>query len=375
MGKRIELKATVGERGALTAEASSGSVRIDVEELIDLSPEEYKAAQENEKKAKSEKKKSGTYKRSAHLTEQSLKYTYPKDGVEDLFSALVDEEVKERILAEGAREGIAEGIKLNPAETKVIDALCKLLHHKSQNHDPKEKNYYTGNEGNIVDKIRNSKGITAPALCFTLYEFTKEYKGGDVPSGKDLENVGSILRELSEKRFLIRYKETISKKGGFKTVNEIESFEKIINLPTARQTQLDPTGKELSKQEQTLIILHPIFRSQIDSKFIIYPDDIVQRTILAYGSPNVSGPTLKLRDYLLSELSAKRYSPKIALHRLYYKLNEKWMREGRKKRVKEFTDIALETVKRLGLLLDYKIEPSKANGELIVIFSLNKDFL
>ena len=45
----------------------------------------------------------------------------------------------------------------------------------------------------------------------------------------------------------------------------------------------------------------------------------------------------------------------------------------RKKKVKEYTDKALETVKSLGLLLSYEIKPS-SSGEPKVIFHLNKDW-
>jgi hypothetical protein len=50
------------------------------------------------------------------------------------------------------------------------------------------------------------------------------------------------------------------------------------------------------------------------------------------------------------------------------------MRESRKKKVKEYTDKALETIKNLGLLKSYKIEPAKTTGEPKVVFTLNKDF-
>ena len=70
-------------------------------------------------------------------------------------------------------------------------------------------------------------------------------------------------------------------------------------------------------------------------------------------------------------MSRKTYSPEIYLDRLYYLLNEKWMKEGRKKKVKEFTDKALETCKTMGMIKEYKIEPG-ATGEPKVIFTLNK---
>jgi hypothetical protein len=49
------------------------------------------------------------------------------------------------------------------------------------------------------------------------------------------------------------------------------------------------------------------------------------------------------------------------------------MRESRKKKVKEYTEKALETVKNLGLLLSYEIKTA-STGEPKVVFTLNKDW-
>ena len=49
------------------------------------------------------------------------------------------------------------------------------------------------------------------------------------------------------------------------------------------------------------------------------------------------------------------------------------MKESRRKKVKEYTDKALETVKALGLLLSYEVTTG-ATGEPKVTFKLNKDW-
>ena len=49
------------------------------------------------------------------------------------------------------------------------------------------------------------------------------------------------------------------------------------------------------------------------------------------------------------------------------------MKEGRKKKVKEFTEKATDTVKALGLLLSYEITRG-ATGEEKVTFRINKDW-
>jgi hypothetical protein len=73
----------------------------------------------------------------------------------------------------------------------------------------------------------------------------------------------------------------------------------------------------------------------------------------------------------MRELSSEHYTPEIYLDRLYWMLGEKWMKESRRKKVKEYTDRALDTVKAMGLLLSYEIKTG-ATGEEKIIFTLDK---
>lgn len=315
----------------------------------------------------------GKFKRSGHLTDQILKYTYPKDKSEQLslWDVLKDGTKTDIEVAGVERTQVVEGIKLSPSEIKIIDCLCKLLHENSQNLEPKKEGYYTGNLNPELVEYGDDK-TSAPKLAFTLYELTKEYKGGETIGGKDVENVKQILTELNSKQFLIRYTETTKGKNGEWIKKEYEAFRRLIDVD--RATLSYGVGDiEQYKKTETVILLNPIFRRQIDSKFILYPNDINKRTIIAYGSHNVSDIALRLRDYLMRELSSKHYTPEINLDKLYYLVAEKWMRESRKKKVREYTEKALETVKDLGLLLSYEIKTA-STGEPKVVFTLNKDW-
>jgi len=317
----------------------------------------------------------GKFRRAGHLTDQILKYNYPKDKSPQLsiFDSL-QEGTKRHIEVAGVEVAeIVEGIKLSPSEIKVIDCLCKLLHETSQTSDAKREDYYSGNIGYELVEYGEEKKTPAPKLAFTLYELTREYKGGEYVAGKDIENIKQILTDLDNKKFLLSYVETTKKKDGGRIERKIEDFRKLIHIVKISQTEYSKEDVELSKKEETVILLNPIFRRQIDSKFILYPNDINRRTIIAYGSHNISDTALRLRDYLIRELSSKRYQPEISLDKLYYQLAEKWMRESRKKKVKEYTEKALETVKALGLLLSYEIKTS-STGEPKVVFQLNKDW-
>jgi hypothetical protein len=320
-----------------------------------------------------EEVKVGKYKRSGHLTDQMLKYNYPKDnkGQLSIFDNL-GEATKKEIETIGGVEitEIVEGIKLSPSETKVIDCLCKLLHENSQTFEPKKEDYYSGNKDLELVNF-GGENTLAPKLSFTLYELTKEYKGGDIPTGKDVENVKKILTELDTRQFLLSYVETTKTKGGGRVEKKIEEFKKLIHIIKISETEFNKEDIELNKREESIIMLNPIFRRQIDSKFILYPNDINKRTIIAYGSHNLSEIALRLRDYLIKELSCKHHNPEINLERLYYLLAEKWMRESRKGKVKEYTEKAIETVKTLGLIKTYEIKTG-ANGQDKVVFTLNE---
>lgn len=337
--------------------------------------DEYLNYKEDELPPELRDEKINKFRRSGHLTDQILKYNYPKDHKRKeltLFDNL-KEETKDKIdTLKVEKSTLVEGIKLSPSEHKVIDSLSKLLHSKSQNLDPKEDGYYSGNMDSQAVTF-GGQNMKATKLAFTIYELTKEYKGGEAISGKDVDNVKLILRELQDKKFLISYIENTIREDGTRKERKMEGFESLINILKLSETEFNKADIEISKKEDTIILLHPIFNHQIDSKYIQYPEDINKRTLIAYGSHNVSETTLRLREYLARELSSKRYSPEIGMDRLYWLLNEKWMKQSRKKKVREYTMKAIATVKALGLLESYEITQGKT-GEDKIVFKLNKDW-
>lgn len=328
------------------------------------------------KEAKKVKKEKGKYKRSGHLQDQILKYRYPKDNNIQLnvFDTLKETTQNQIIESKEERSGIVEGILLSPSQTKVIDSLCKLLHENSQNLKPENKDYYNGNKGLEIVTFSGNPNTPAPRLGFTLYQLTKEYKGGDTPTGKDVQNVKQILTDLDNKKFLLSYTETTKTKGGGRIEKKIEDFRRLIYILKLTKTEFSNKNIELSKKEEMLIVLNPVFNRQINSKFILYPNDINKRTIIAYGSHNVSEITLRLRDFLMRLKASPKLNRDILLDRLHFQLAEKWMKESRRKKVKKYTEKALEVVIDLGLLESFEIIPSKTTGEPKIIFTINEDF-
>ena len=72
--------------------------------------------------------------------------------------------------------------------------------------------------------------------------------------------------------------------------------------------------------------------------------------------------------------ASPRLNRDILLDRLYFQLAEKWMKESRRKKVKEYTEKALEVVIDLGLLESFEIIPAKTTGEAKIIFTINDSF-
>lgn len=318
----------------------------------------------------------GMYRRAGHLTDQMLKTYNPNDSSSQssIFDSLKESTQKDIQDVVGIETTeIVEGIRLSSSETKIIDCLCKLLHERSQTSEPDKESYYSGNKGYELVKFGEDNNTPAPKLAFTLYELTQEYKGSKSISGKDVDNVKVILNGLDSKRFLLSYIETTLKQDGSRIERKVEDFRKLIHIVNISETEYTKENVEFSKKEETVVTLSPIFRRQIDSKFILYPNDITRRTAIAYGSSNISEAAIRLRDYLMRELSSKRYEPEMSLDKLYYLLAEKWMRESRKKKVKQFTDKAIETVTALELLLKHEIVPD-SKGESKIIFYLNKEW-
>jgi hypothetical protein len=332
----------------------------------------------------------GSYKKSAHLVDQILKYDYPKDKKKNRQPELFDiwEENKkeiERISETGEILDRETGNKiealnnLSAPELKIIDCLCLLLHKKSQISDPKKADYFTGDKGYEIEAYNFKSGnkliqssTPAPNLSITYFELAKIYNSRDQIGGRDIEDIRLSLQDLSEKKFFISYFEKVKNSKGEYSMIEIQTVRPIIYVDKAILSK-GINNIEESKKTSFIITLHPIFRRQIDSKFISYPEDINKRTLIAYGNSNISDITIKLREDLMRALSDKHYDYEIYQDRLYWKVGEKYMRQSRKSLVKKFLNKAIETIKKLGLLESYDIITGET-GEPKYLFKLNKNF-
>jgi hypothetical protein len=326
-------------------------------------------------------KKSGKHRGPGHLFDEMLKPGKPI--IQGKLFGEMDEDTKNLIEGKGVEiKHVVQGVQLSAAERKLVGCFIKLLHHRSETNSDQVENNYLGNSDDweemdrkvIVQVKKTIQTIPAPELVFTMYELAKEYKGGETPSGKDIENVTEVLRGLDRRDFLFSYTETIKLKKGGKIERKVEDYKKLIHIKKLSETKYGEDDIEVSKREETTVQLNPIFREQIDTKFIEIPDDMIKRLEIAAGTSKITEVSLKLVDYLTRYTSTQGEKHEIGLEKLYNILAAKWMEQSRKKLVKQQTSKAVEICKRLGLLKEWNEVPAK-NGEIKVVFVINKEWI
>jgi hypothetical protein len=331
--------------------------------------------QERLENYRTEAKKKAKFKKPGHLVDQMLKTAPKKSNPLDLFSEL-SEETRTELQGEGVEitRELFSGINLTASEMKIQDTFSILLSQQSQTEDPEKPNYYTGIEEKKQDSFLGGKGAIAPSIEFSLYTIAKEFKGGKTPTGKDLENVKTILTELEKKKFFHSYTEIRTDKKTKRSLTiERTGYKHLFEIEKVKFTLKDGEGKQTNKGETIVVVLSPIYREQIESKYILQPLDIIQQLTLANGSPNIPLATYNLKEYLFRELSSKHYECKITARKLYETLEPKLMQVPRLQQAKENTTRAIETMTSLGLLERHEIGTSKV-GEAMFTFYLNKNF-
>jgi hypothetical protein len=317
------------------------------------------------------------FRQSGHLTDQTLKYKHPSSRQMSLFDVLSNETVEK--IQETKFEVKAEGIRLTPPEDRILKALCRLLHEKcdtlSEEFDPNDGAFQLCPYG----KDQKAK---APILRISPSELYKAYLDRLDYSGEEIKFIKKTLNDLSRKMFLIIYdrKRTVKNKT---VTDRIEEFQPLVKIMSFHEGLSDAELKKLEagdqnirdKRGELIIGLNPIFIDQIGSKYIEYPSDINKRTTIAAGGHlHVTESIIVLRDYMLREISANREQAEINEDRLPYLLHlEGYLKRRRKKQVQERITKAIDTVKNLGIIKDFKCVIG-SKGQSKYIFFLNKDF-
>lgn len=274
------------------------------------------------------------------------------------------------------------GIKLTPSEDKIFITLCNLLRDKSENNDTKSDKFYTGNEKSNLIGYDNGVKLKSTTMRITRAELYKDYLGKSEYSGKEIANVEKILKSLCDKKYLIIW-ERHYKKNNKDLVDRMEDVQPLIKysdyfegITKQENKRLNQGDMKLRAKKGDLIIqFNPIVTDQIDSKYIEYPEDINQRTIIASdGKQKVTDSIIAFRDYMMREISAKRSKSELNESTLIDQLRlTEYATKGRKKLVTQRINEAIEASKKLGLILEFTTEIG-TQGQLKYNFKLNCDF-
>lgn len=324
-----------------------------------------------------------THKKARLLTNQQ---TRSHSTQMDIFNSLGDD-IKSEIETDTKKKPPKiYGPALTTREHLLIDAIQKLLHQKSEIYDTTSEKYYAGNyepkdgskvmKFDVPTKSSYTEERTSPAIKFTRNELAKEFTGGRTPSGKDQAEAMEILRKIAGRKYLFVYEEKLpDSKDGNPRRREIEHYTQLFELLIDRDLEGDKKTKtEKIIREEIAIRLHPIFRTNIDTKFITAPDDIIRRTRAASGGREIDHATLQLRDYLLQEHSQKRYNVKISVSKLYSIIAEKYRLRKDYPTCRKKMMQGIEICKNLGILEGWKEEPG-AGGEPMIIFALCREWI
>jgi hypothetical protein len=117
---------------------------------------------------------------SGHFVDQKLKYKEPA------LSENISQETQEKV----GEEIRTEGIKLSPPQDKLINALMKLLHEKSEHSNQFSENFYGGNsETMIVPYGGSGQQEKARVIRISPSELYTSYLDKTDYSGKEIENI------------------------------------------------------------------------------------------------------------------------------------------------------------------------------------------
>ena len=321
---------------------------------------------------------------SGHYIDQKLKY----EEQLDLFDLLPETREELQRDESSSWENIRIGIAPTPTQDKYINACLNLLHRKSntridaKNIPAEPSKFY---RGNLPERQRSLRGLgdKIPALVITPHELYKEFAQSDNYSGETINIVKRTQEELTKKHYLMLYKRKRKDKAGKEYIDRIEEYQPLHRVITYREGLTAEEDKLLDKDPSKLInsktkwllLFHPVYIDQLDTKYVLTPPDISKRTETASGGAHkVTEAIISLRDYLLRALSNKNYEIIIDKSKLPEILKlQGYIKSGRKKLITQKLQDSIQAVINLGLATEVK-EIYGKNKQPQYQFILNKDF-
>jgi len=176
----------------------------------------------------------------------------------------------------------------------------------------------------------------------------------------------------------MRHTETYTnKKTGAKAIIDRTGYRTLFDIDEATLTLEDRNGNQTAKGKTFIVVLNPIYREQIEGRFILQPLDIIQQLTLATGSPNIPLATHRLKEYIFQIIAQKPKGypeHKIGARKLYEKLEPKLMQVPRIAKAKENTTRAIQTLVKMEIIDRYELGKSQI-GEDMYTFYINKNYL
>lgn len=320
--------------------------------------------------------KSSTYIQSGYYGDMKLKHRYKelKKGVDTTL------EFEDKGLAQFIKEEkIVLGIRLSVSEDRILNSILKLLHDKSDRNLGSE-NFFKGNLPAEKDRY-GGQMVDFPVLSFSPSELYKEYIGKNDYSGAEAIHVKDTLINLASKNFLFIYKRHKFDEKGNELIDRIEEYRPLLqirqyyeNITPEEDLELDNT-KNGSEKGTIVVSLNHIFIDQIDTKFIEYPSDINQRTVIASGGVrNVTQSNTIIRDYFLREISNGHSYCEINNDKLPYILGlDNFIKSGKKQRIEKKVNDSINFALKLKIITGFEIIDG-SQGQSKYKFYLNKNF-
>jgi hypothetical protein len=226
----------------------------------------------------------------------------------------------------------------------------------------------------------------AVMLKFKPTELYKAYLGRDKYSGDEIKYINKELIQIESLKMLIKYDriKTIEKGNKKETLTDrIEDFQPLIKIISFIPDLTDEEKNLLNrgdtsvreKKGEIIIALNPIFSDEINTKYVEFPADSNRRLTIAAGRhKKVTESMMTMMEYMLREISAKRYNPQINEENLPYILKlEKYVKQGRKKFLDDRIIKDIEAVKNMGIIISYGKKPNY-KGSNKWVFTLNENY-
>lgn len=308
-----------------------------------------------------------TFTTSRELARQQ---TRPKPTQGNLFDILTPTAKAEAIAlsrADGLLSQITDGINGGTLASKVIIGLAQTLYTQSEmygNTDrligiseriselsgtPISQGEAGTRRGDLTKEVKSPK----PYVFLKMADFTKLVMGSRRVGGEEISRVKDIIQELDRKHVFID-------RGDGKYIK--------LRICTIEATETDTkTGAEVM-----LLNLKPIFTRAIATDFVTIRKDTLR--VLAGNQKDI---TMRLFWYL-TEMHSYKTLPtypilRISKAELYNRIAVLKQYERRKKDRETHFNEAIERMKTLHMITDYKEEQGAA-GDIMCIFKLNKAY-